>query len=331
MAAAFATPGYIAGGVLATGLAFGAAYALGRWAVGGNYWGGGFGWGGGNINVNRPVNINRIGNNWQHNPTHRGGVRYSNANVQQRFGNRNIQSGRQGRPDFRGTGGQQVLRPGGNAPGLGDRTPGNRQSLADRGRQPGAANRANAGNRASAANRARTANRANAGNRASAANRARTANRAVGARGGGVGAARSARVGSGGFAARGAIGGGFRGGGGGGFRGGGGGGFRGGGGGGFRGGGRGGGRRSDARLKHDIVLLGRLDNGLGFYRFAYNGGDKAYVGLMAQEVQTVMPRAVMRGPDSYLRVFYDKLGLKFETYEQWIASGARVPSIAGIH
>src|SRR5262245_18001929 len=28
-------------------------------------------------------------------------------------------------------------------------------------------------------------------------------------------------------------------------------------------------RRSDIELKQDIVLLGRLDNGLGFYRFHY--------------------------------------------------------------
>ena len=61
-------------------------------------------------------------------------------------------------------------------------------------------------------------------------------------------------------------------------------------------GGGGGGRRSDIRLKHDIVLLGRLDNGLGFYRFIYNGGDKAYVGVMAQEVQAVMPEAIVLGP-----------------------------------
>ena len=74
----------------------------------------------------------------------------------------------------------------------------------------------------------------------------------------------------------------------------GGGGFGGGGrGGGFGGGGRGGGgrggggRRSDMRLKHDIVLLGRLDDGLGYYRFVYNGGHTAYVGVMAQEVRTV--------------------------------------------
>jgi hypothetical protein len=106
---------------------------------------------------------------------------------------------------------------------------------------------------------------------------------------------------------------------------GGGGGMRGGGGGGGRGGG-GGGRRSDINVKHDIVWLGVLDNGLGFYRYAYNGGDKLYVGVMAQEVQNLMPEAVVRGRDGYLRVFYEKLGLKFETYDRWVASGARIPS-----
>ena len=127
---------------------------------------------------------------------------------------------------------------------------------------------------------------------------------------------------------RGGMSGGFRGGGmrgGGGFRGGGGrGGFR--GGGGRGGGGRGGGRRSDMRLKHDIVLLGRLDDGLGYYRFVYNGGRAAYVGVMAQEVQIVMPEAVMRGADGYMRVSYDRLGLPFETYKQWVATGAHLPS-----
>jgi hypothetical protein len=95
-------------------------------------------------------------------------------------------------------------------------------------------------------------------------------------------------------------------------------------------GGGGGGRRSDIRLKHDIALLGRLDNGLGFYRFAYDGGDEIYVGVMAQEVQTIRPDAVVRGQDGYLRVFYEKLGLTFQTYDAWLASGARVPVTAVI-
>ncbi|MGA9052093.1 MAG: tail fiber domain-containing protein, partial [Pseudolabrys sp.] len=85
-------------------------------------------------------------------------------------------------------------------------------------------------------------------------------------------------------------------------------------------------------LKHDISVIGHLDNGLGFYRFSYNGSDKVYVGVMAQEVQTVRPDAVIRGRDGYLRVFYDKLGVTFETYNQWLASGARIPStVSGSH
>jgi hypothetical protein len=114
-------------------------------------------------------------------------------------------------------------------------------------------------------------------------------------------------------------------GGGGGFRGGGGGGgFRGGGGGGgFRGGG--GGRRSDIELKHDVVLLGHLANGLGYYRFSYLGSRKSYVGVIAQEVQNLMPQAVIRGRDGYLRVYYEKLGLKLRTYNDWFAAGAKIP------
>ena len=96
------------------------------------------------------------------------------------------------------------------------------------------------------------------------------------------------------------------------------------GGGGGRGGG-GGGRRSDIALKHDVVLLGHLDNGLGYYRFSYLGSDKAYVGVIAQEVQAVMPGAVTRGDDGYLRVHYDRLGLKFLTYKDWLAAGAQIP------
>src|SRR6266496_6841210 len=89
-------------------------------------------------------------------------------------------------------------------------------------------------------------------------------------------------------------------------------------------------RRSDVNLKHDISLIGHLDNGLGFYRFSYNGSDKAYVGVIAQEVQTVVPQAVVRSRDGYWNVLYDKLGLKFQTYDHWVASGGRIPSSARV-
>jgi Protein of unknown function (DUF3300)/Chaperone of endosialidase len=340
--------GYVSGALLATGLAFGAGYALGRWTSGGNYWGGGLNWGNRNINVNRPVNINtgniNVGNNWQHNPVHRQGVKYSNTNVQQKFGgNNNIRAGSSDRMDFRGRNGDQVLKPGGgagnigagnigdNRPGAGDRTPGNRPDAGNRpsqgGNRPGAGNRpSQGGDRPSAGNRpSGGGNRPTAGapKRDSAMNvsSGRVANNQAARGKQSLGSSGGPRGGGGGGQRVSAGGGGPRGGGGGGAR---------AAGGGGRGGGGGGGRRSDINLKHDIVLLGVLDNGLGFYRYAYNGGDKAYVGVMAQEVQEVMPRAVVRGRDGYLRVFYEKLGLKFETYDHWVASGARIPSVAGI-
>ena len=113
-------------GLIATGLAFGASYALGRWTSGGNFWGGGVNWGNNNININRP-RVNPLGgNNWQHNPAHRHGVRYNNSNVQQRFGGN--RGGAENWMDFRGRGGEQVLRPGGERPGadggLGGERPG---------------------------------------------------------------------------------------------------------------------------------------------------------------------------------------------------------------
>jgi hypothetical protein len=285
----FTPPGYIAGGVIATGIAFGAGYAVGRWASGGYYWGGGFGWGNNNINVNRSRNVNVRVNNWQHNPAHRHGVRYTNANVQRRYGNNNIRAGAQNRMDFRGRSGQQVLKPGaGRQANLGSNRPAAR----------GGASRPSG---------ARAGQRPSPGHRPSARPAGRGGGNALGnISSGRVAHAQSAR-GHTSLASRG-------------------------GGGIHRGGGgfRGGGRRSDVALKHDIVLLGHLPNGIGFYRFSYNGSNQAYVGVMAQEVQKVIPQAVVRGEDGYLRVFYDKLGIKFQTYEQWIASGAQVPAGAQV-
>ena len=74
----FGYPSYIGAGVVAAGLAFGAGWAIGRW---GNYWGGGCNWGSRNLYVNHYNRTTNIGNNWQHNPAHRQGVRYNNASV----------------------------------------------------------------------------------------------------------------------------------------------------------------------------------------------------------------------------------------------------------
>ncbi len=286
-------PGYIAGGLIATGLAFGAGYALGRWASGG-YWGGSVNWSNNNITINRPGGG---GGNWN-----RG------AHIEHRAGNRGNRQ-----LDFRGRNGQQVIRPGNDRGNLGNR---NHAST-----RPSGGNRPHAGHRPAGGNRPHTGHRPAGGNRPHAGHRPAGGNR------GGHAGNRVQHRAAGGGGHRGG-GGGHRGGGGGGHRGGGGGHRGGGGGGGHRGGG-GGGRRSDIRLKHDIVLVGRLDNGLGVYRFVYNGGNKAYVGVMAQEVQQVMPQAVERGADGYLRVHYEKLGLKFESYRHWLQSGSHLPTAVG--
>jgi hypothetical protein len=253
------------------------------------------------IDVNRYNRFNRTNvtnRNWTHNPAHRGAVPYRDANVAQRFGKPGESAAREA---FRGkadAGRRELAQPGsGNI--------GPKPSVQPR--QGGAADRV-AGNKPGADRQARPKQSAQprqahpkqtvkpnqgGGNRHVAQQRSQPAPKRHGAtpsRGhAGRGHAHAPR----------AAGGGGR-----------------------------GGRRSDIRLKHDIVLLGYLDNGLGFYRFIYNGGDQAYVGVMAQEVHKIVPAAVLRGPDGYLRVLYDRLGLEFQTYEQWIESGARLPATA---
>jgi uncharacterized protein DUF3300/endosialidase-like protein len=329
----FPPPGYIAGGLLATGLAFGAGYALGSWASGGNTWNSSVNWNNNNININNPGNRPGGGNNWQHRPEHRQGVRYGNADVRQKFGNNDLRAGSGNRMDFRGRGGEQVLKPGGA--GGGNLGGGNRPSGPGAGNRPGGG--AGAGARPGGAGAgARPGGGAGAGARPGGGQPKAGARPSPGGGGPGrdnaLGNISSGRVANRESArGRGSLGGG---GGGGGLRaggGGGGGGLRAGGGGGRGGGGGGGGgrggggRRSDIRLKHDIALLGRLDNGLGIYRFSYNGSDKAYVGVIAQEVVQIRPDAAVVGPDGYLRVYYEKLGLKFETYEEWLNSGGDIP------
>ncbi len=316
-------PAYIGAGLLATGVAFGAGYALGRWASGGNYWGGNVNWNNNNINVNRPVNVNNPGNNFQHRPEHRHGVRYNNPGVQQKFGG-NRPTGSQARTDFRGHSGQpgspskagqqpqagkgQQAKGGKGGTGQGQQAKGGggkgQQTKGGMG-GPGQQTKAGMGGAGGAGPQARPGGGPSA----------RPAGPSRDSAFGNVGSGRSVSH----HASRGqaSVG---RGGGGGGR----------GGGGGGRGGG-GGGRRSDVALKHDVILLGYLDNGLGFYRFAYYGSQTAYVGVMAQEVQLVMPEAVVRGQDGYLRVFYEKLGLTFQTYDRWVASGEQMPSIAIRH
>lgn len=69
--------------------------------------------------------------------------------------------------------------------------------------------------------------------------------------------------------------------------------------------------KSDVRAKKDIQPIGLLYNGLPFYKFRYRGSDKLETGVMAQDVEKVMPDAVfdiglMRGGQSEKWVNYER-------------------------
>jgi formylglycine-generating enzyme len=69
---------------------------------------------------------------------------------------------------------------------------------------------------------------------------------------------------------------------------------------------------SDIRLKTDIVLIGKAENGLPLYTFRYIGGTTVYQGVMAQDVLKFMPEAVVVMPNGYMAVYYELLGLTME-------------------
>ncbi|MBL8417287.1 MAG: DUF3300 domain-containing protein [Dechloromonas sp.] len=105
------------GSAFVSGLAWGVGFA----AAGAMF--GGWNWGHGdvNVNVNRATNIDRnytrnnvnAGNNWQHNPQHRGNAGYRDQASRERYGDRQAQADRT-RNDFRG-------REGGDRGGAGGR------------------------------------------------------------------------------------------------------------------------------------------------------------------------------------------------------------------
>jgi hypothetical protein len=83
---------------------------------------------------------------------------------------------------------------------------------------------------------------------------------------------------------------------------------------------------SDVRLKRDIILLDRLASGIGIYRYRYLWSDTLYVGVMAQEVATIVPEAVILAPDGHYRVDYARLGMRLLTWDEWIK--AREPIVS---
>jgi hypothetical protein len=66
---------------------------------------------------------------------------------------------------------------------------------------------------------------------------------------------------------------------------------------------------SDERLKENIILIGE-ENGFPIYQFNYiNIPEKTYIGVMAQDVEKIVPEAVMES-EGYKMVNYDMIGLR---------------------
>lgn len=64
--------------------------------------------------------------------------------------------------------------------------------------------------------------------------------------------------------------------------------------------------KSDIDLKAGLLPLGVVD-GVNVYAWRYKDTGELAMGVIAQEVEQVVPEAVSRGRDGYLRVDYDRL------------------------
>jgi hypothetical protein len=60
-------------------------------------------------------------------------------------------------------------------------------------------------------------------------------------------------------------------------------------------------------LKRDIVRIGTHPLGIGLYEFSYIGRRGRHTGVMAQEVLTVRPEAVLTGPEGFYMVDYSAI------------------------
>lgn len=73
---------------------------------------------------------------------------------------------------------------------------------------------------------------------------------------------------------------------------------------------------SDRRLKQDIVRVGDHPAGFGLYLFSYlpshrdRWGHGRHFGVMADEVEQIVPEAVTVSADGFKAVYYDKLGIQ---------------------
>ncbi len=81
---------------------------------------------------------------------------------------------------------------------------------------------------------------------------------------------------------------------------------------------------SDIRLKTNIETLPASREGYDLYKFQYidDKNENTYVGVMAQDILSRNPEAVVQNESGFYKVRYAQLGLKMVTLEQWESEGS---------
>lgn len=69
---------------------------------------------------------------------------------------------------------------------------------------------------------------------------------------------------------------------------------------------------SDRRMKENIIRVGNDPRGFGLYEFNYIGNEQRYRGVMADEIEPVMPDAVVYDDLGFASVNYPMLGVEME-------------------
>jgi hypothetical protein len=80
---------------------------------------------------------------------------------------------------------------------------------------------------------------------------------------------------------------------------------------------------SDIRLKTNIEALSISRKGYNLYKFQYidENNENTYVGVMAQDIISRNPEAVIQNESGFYMVRYAQLGLKMVTLKQWKSEG----------
>lgn len=63
---------------------------------------------------------------------------------------------------------------------------------------------------------------------------------------------------------------------------------------------------SDRRLKRDITRIGWMNDGTPIYRFRHRDDPRMQIGLMAQDIQSEVPEAILFDAEGFMMVDYEK-------------------------